>query len=67
MYKPNLAVCCEILTKHLKQSEHNIELLMLNLVVRKETVSFTRLTNTDTIVTFSHSFCLKMDMFDFFS
>ena len=27
MYKANVAVCSEICTKHLKQSEHHVELL----------------------------------------
>jgi hypothetical protein len=31
------AVCSEIRTKHSKQSEHQVEFLNVNLVVRKET------------------------------
>jgi hypothetical protein len=37
MYKAEVAVCSEIRTKHSTQSEHHVEFLMLNLVVRKET------------------------------
>jgi hypothetical protein len=36
-YTAKVAVCSEIRTKHSKQSEHYVEFLMLNLVVRKET------------------------------
>jgi hypothetical protein len=36
-YTAKAAVCSEIHTKHSKQSEHYVEFLMLNLVVRKET------------------------------
>ena len=36
-YKAKVAVCSEILTKHLTQSEHLVEFWMLNLAVRKET------------------------------
>jgi len=37
MYIAKAAVCFEIRTKHSKQSKHHVELLNLNLVVRKET------------------------------
>ena len=37
MYKSKVAVCSEIRTKHLAQSERHVERWMLNLVVRKET------------------------------
>jgi hypothetical protein len=37
MYKAKAAVCSEIRTKHSTQSEHNIEFLKVNLVIRKET------------------------------
>jgi hypothetical protein len=37
MYKAKVAVCSEIRTTHLTQSEHNVECLMLNLMVSKET------------------------------
>jgi hypothetical protein len=37
LYKAKVAVCSQIHTKHSMQSEHNLEILMLNLVVRKET------------------------------
>ena len=37
MYKAKVAVCSDIRTKHLKQSEHHVEFLMLNLMVGKET------------------------------
>jgi len=37
MYKAKVAVCSQIRTKHSTQSEHHVELLNVNLVVRKET------------------------------
>ena len=37
MYKAKVAVCSEIRTKHSTQSEHHVEFLNDNLVVRKET------------------------------
>ena len=37
MYKAEVAVCFEILTKHSMQSEHLVEFWMFNLVVHKET------------------------------
>ena len=37
MYKAKVAVCSDIRTKHSTQSENHVELLMLSLVVRKET------------------------------
>jgi len=37
MYKANLAACSEIRTKHSTQSEHDVEIWKLNLVVRQET------------------------------
>jgi hypothetical protein len=37
MYKPKIAVCSEMCTKHSTQSEYHVEFLKLNLVVRKET------------------------------
>jgi len=37
MYKAKVAVCSEIRTKHSTQSEQNVEVLNVNLVVRKET------------------------------
>ena len=37
MYKTKAAVCSDIRTKPSTQSEHHVEFLMLNLVVRKET------------------------------
>jgi hypothetical protein len=40
MYKAKVAVCSEIRTKHSTQSEHHVDFLMLNLVVRKETTRF---------------------------
>jgi hypothetical protein len=43
MYKAKVAVCSEIRRKHSPQSEHHLEFLVLNLVVRKETLGFTRL------------------------
>ena len=36
-YEAKVAVCSEIRTKHSMQSEHHVEFLMLNLVVRRET------------------------------
>jgi hypothetical protein len=39
-YKAKAAVYSEICTKHSTQSEHHVEFLMLNLVVRKETAKF---------------------------
>jgi hypothetical protein len=36
-YKAKAAVCSEIRTKHSTQSEHHVEILNVNLVVRKET------------------------------
>jgi len=36
MYKAKVAVCSEIRTKHSTQSEHHVELLDFNLLVRKE-------------------------------
>jgi len=36
-YRAKAAVCSQIRTKHSKQSEHHVEFLYLNLVVRKET------------------------------
>jgi hypothetical protein len=36
MYKAKVAVCSEIRTKHSTQSEHHVELLNFNLLVRKE-------------------------------
>jgi hypothetical protein len=36
-YKAKAAICSEIRTKHSMQSEHHVEFLMLNLVVRKIT------------------------------
>jgi len=38
MYKAKVAVSSEILTKHSTQSENHVELLMINLAVRKENV-----------------------------
>ena len=37
LYKAKAAVCSDIRTKHSTQSEHHVEFLMLNLVVRKVT------------------------------
>ena len=37
MYKAKVAVCSDIRTKHSTQSEHHVEFLNDNLVVRKET------------------------------
>jgi hypothetical protein len=37
MYKAKFAVCSEIRKKHLTQSEHHVEIWMLNLVVGRET------------------------------
>jgi hypothetical protein len=37
MYKAKVAVCSEIRKKHSTQSEHHVEIWMLNLVVRRET------------------------------
>jgi len=37
MYKIKIAVSSEIRTKHSTQSEHHVDVWMLNLVVRKET------------------------------
>jgi hypothetical protein len=36
MYTAKAAVCSEIRTKHSMQREHDVEFLMLNLVVSKE-------------------------------
>jgi hypothetical protein len=36
-HKATVAVCFEIRTKHLVQSEHHVDFLILSLVVRKET------------------------------
>jgi len=36
-YKAKVAVCSEIRTKHSTLSEHHVEFLLLNPVVRKET------------------------------
>jgi len=36
-YTAKVAVCSEIRRKHSTQSEHHVEFLILNLVVRKET------------------------------
>jgi len=37
LYKAKVAVCSEIRTKYSTQSEHHVEFLMLNLLVRIET------------------------------
>jgi len=37
MYKVKVAVCSEIRTKHSTQSERDVNFLMLNLVVPRET------------------------------
>ena len=37
MYKAKVAVCSDMRTKYSTQSERYVEILMLNLVVRKET------------------------------
>jgi hypothetical protein len=37
LYKAKVALCSEIRTKHSTQSEHRVEFLKVNLVVRKET------------------------------
>jgi hypothetical protein len=37
VYKAKAAVCSQIRTKQSTQSEHHVEFLILNLVVRKET------------------------------
>ena len=37
MYKAPVAACSDIRTKRSTQSERNVEVLMSNLVVRKET------------------------------
>jgi hypothetical protein len=37
MHKAKVAVCSEIRTKHSTQSEHHVENLNANLVVRRET------------------------------
>ena len=37
MNKTKVAVCAEVRIKHSTQSQHHVEFLMLNLVVRKET------------------------------
>ena len=37
MNKVNVAVCSEIRTKRSTQSEHHVQFLNINLVVRKET------------------------------
>ena len=37
MYKENVAVCSQINTKHSTQASTTYNVLMLNLVVRKET------------------------------
>ena len=37
MCKAKVAVCSDICTEHSSQSEHHVEFLMLNMVVRKET------------------------------
>jgi hypothetical protein len=37
MYKAKVAVCSEIRKKHSTQSEHYVEILILNLVERRET------------------------------
>ena len=36
MYKAKVAVCSDIRTKHSTQSEHNVEIWMLNPTVQKE-------------------------------
>ena len=36
LYKSKVSVCSEIPTKHSTQSEHHVELLDFNLLVRKE-------------------------------
>jgi hypothetical protein len=38
MYKAKLDLCPEIRTKYSTQSEHHVEFLLSNLVVRTETV-----------------------------
>jgi len=40
MYEATVAVFAEIRTKHSTQSEHHVEFLNFNLVVRKETAWF---------------------------
>jgi hypothetical protein len=40
-YNTNV-VCSETRTKHTKQSEHHVDSLNVNLVVRKETLGFKR-------------------------
>ena len=37
MYKAKVAVCSDIHKKHSMQSEHHVEFLNVNLVVRRET------------------------------
>ena len=37
MCKAKVAVCSDIRTKHSTQSEHHVEIWMLNLLVREET------------------------------
>jgi hypothetical protein len=51
--KANVVVCSEIRTKHLSQSEHHLEFLMLNLVVRIETAKLWKVK-----VIFACFFCL---------
>jgi hypothetical protein len=42
LYKARVAVSSEIPTKHSSQSEHHVELLNVNLVVRKETARLSK-------------------------
>ena len=44
MYKAKVDVCSEIRTKHSTRSEHHVEFLNVNPVIRKETVGLKRLT-----------------------
>jgi hypothetical protein len=48
-YTANATVCSEIRTKHSTQSEHNVEFLILWLVIRKETASLLKVDKVDTI------------------
>jgi hypothetical protein len=48
MYKAKVAVCSEIRKKHSTQSEHHVEFLMLNLVVRRETARLLKVNSAKT-------------------
>jgi hypothetical protein len=59
-YTAKVAVCSEIRTKHSTQSEHHVEFLMLNRIVRKETA---RLLKAKQYRTYQHTQRLTIGIF----